>query len=240
MGDDDIRSVSRGHSARKLHVSDVQGVALVQAGNVELEDFRQIGGGAADFQRVVELLQHTASLHSGRLAGEVNRNMGGDFRLLIDREEIDVQSLPGERVVLDGLEESELFGAAEVEIDNDVFRGGVGQQLIEGLCVNLQVLVLGAASVDHGRDPALAAHLLEDSGTGALPGFRFKDVLLGHDEKGVRIRVPAGVFPRPGAGSLASCSGFVKILFEALVSIRKNWTADQGIIRKKRCRLRSR
>jgi hypothetical protein len=54
-----------------------------------------------------------------------------------------------------------------------------------------------------------------------LARFGFEDVLLGHDEKGVRIRVSAMEFPRPGAGSLAGASRFVKILFASGIKPRK-------------------
>ena len=200
VGDDNVGSVGRGDTGRKLDVADVQRVTFVQVGHVELEDFWKHGGNAANFEGVAELLKKTTGLHACGFTREVDRDVSGDFRVLVNGKEVDVQRLARKRVVLDGLEEGELVGTAEVQIDENVFRGGVGQQLAEGLSIDLQVLVFGATSVDNGRDPALAAQLFENTGTGACARFGFENVLLGHDEMGVRIQGPRRGFRGRGRG----------------------------------------
>ena len=183
LSDHHVIRVSCRDAFWKLHIADVESITFVEVGDIELKELRKGSSSATNFEAVKELIEHAAGFHASRLTQKVNWKLCGDFGLLVHGEEVRVKSYAIERVVLDVLEESELFFAADFEVDEDVLRGAVCEQLIEGLCIDLQILVFGAAPVENGGDPALAAHLLEDSGTGALTRFGIEDVLLGHDEK---------------------------------------------------------
>ena len=142
-------------------------------------------GKAGDFDRVNVLLDHAAEFHTGGLAVEVGRNVGGDFGFLVDREEVGMHGGARNRIMLNGLKECEACGLAfDLEVDDDVFRAAVADDFGECLGIDLEVGVLGAATVDHGWQPAFAAHLVEAAGAGAGAGSGFEECLFGHDGDG--------------------------------------------------------
>ena len=112
--------------------------------------------------------------------------MGSDRRVLVDRQEVRVQRLAGERVVMDGLQEGHAgAGTFDVEVDQNVFRTASGEHLGEGLGMHLEVLVWGAAPVHDRRQPAFAAHLIESAGAGAVAHGCLECLLSGHIREGV-------------------------------------------------------
>jgi len=69
----------------------------------------------------------------------------------------------GERVVLDLLHQGQAFGLGVLvhrQIDQQVLRGRVMDEILEGLAIHFEVLRFGFAAVDDGRNPAPLAKLL--------------------------------------------------------------------------------
>ena len=125
-----------------------------------------------------------------------------DLTELHERAVVGVQSGAGNRVVLDGLKEREAGAFTfDVQVDENVVRSAVGKKLGEGLGVDLEVLVVGFASVDDGREPAFAAHLIEAAGAGAGARGGFEGLLGGHDGRWWILRdAPEVPTPGPGGG----------------------------------------
>lgn len=108
----------------------------------------------------------------------------------------------GNRIVLDCLQECEACGLTfDLEVDDDVFRAAVADHFGECLGVDFEVGVGGAATIDHGWQPAFAAHLVEAARAGAGAGCGFEECLFGHDGDGaLRLAPGAEVVGYPGAG----------------------------------------
>lgn len=216
--DHDIGGMGRAHTLRVLDVTEVQRVAERKSANVDFDRFWEIVGKAGDFDRVDVLLDHAAEFHARGFTIEVGWDVGGDFGFLVDGEEVGMHGGAGNRVVLDRLKECEAGGLAfDLEVDDDVFRAAVVDDLGECLGIDLEVDVLGAATIHHGRQPAFAAHLVEAAGAGAGAGCGFEECLFGHDGDGsLRLAPSAKVFGilKRGAGDLAARGALVKKLFD--------------------------
>lgn len=168
MCDDDFGGVGWADAGGVGDIADVEGGSFAESGHVDLDGFGKVVGKAGDFDGVDVLFEDATGFDADRLTVEVGGDVGGDFGFLVDGEEVRVEGSAAERVVLDGLEEGEACAFTfDIEVDEDVFRGAVCEELGEGLCIDLEVLVLGAASVDYGGEPAFAAHLIEAAGAGA-------------------------------------------------------------------------
>jgi hypothetical protein len=194
VGNDDFSTVGGGNAGWELEVTDVQGCTFFKVGDVGAKLFHEGIGKAADFEDVYELVKLTTCLDANGFTGEVKWHVGNDLGLFVHSEEVGVKSGTIERIVLDGLKESEAVAFTfDVEVNEDVFGRAAVEKLLEGACVDLEILVLSTATIDHGGNPALAAHLLEVARTGTITGLCFEDVLGCHDVKAVRLRIP----PRP-------------------------------------------
>ena len=175
VSDDDLTCMGRTDALWELHIADVEGVAFAKVADVEFKGVWQIVRQADDFDCVNVLLKDTTGLHASRLTVEVGWDVSGDFGLLVDGEEVHVKHGTAEWVVLDGLEESEAGAFTfDIEVNQDVFRAAVSKDFAEGLRINLEVVAFNAASVDHGWEPAFAAHLFEASGAAAGAGCCFE------------------------------------------------------------------
>ena len=92
----------------------------------------------------------------------------------------------GDRVVLDGLKEGQADAFSfDFEVNDDVVRAAFCEELRKGLGIHLEVPVLGTASINDGRQPAFAAHLIEATDAGARCCFECG--FLGHDGKGGEV-----------------------------------------------------
>ncbi len=168
MGHDDIRGVGGTHARWEFDFTNVQGIADLEVADIDLNGLRQVVREAGDFDGVDVLFDQAAGLDPGGLAVEVGRNVGGDGGIFVDGPEICVQGFAGDWVVLEGLEKGETGAVAfDVEVDDDVFRTALREEVGEGLRIDLEVQVFGAFAVDDGGNPAFAAHLVETAGAGA-------------------------------------------------------------------------
>ena len=151
------------HAVGQLDFADVDGLAEFQAGDVHDDLFRQILGQGADFELEQDVFEHAAAVfHAGGLANGFHRHLDGDLLVFGDFVEIHVQHLAVERIVLDFLHEREAFGARVVfdgQIHEQVFGGGMVDQIAEFLRADFEVLRLGLAAVNDRRHAAGAAQL---------------------------------------------------------------------------------
>ena len=155
-------------AAREGDVTDVKRIANLEVADVDLDGFGKIVRKAGDFDGVHVLLDQSTGLDTCGFAVEVSRNVGGDGGFFVDRAEVGVQGDSGKGVVLDGLEESEAGAVTfDFQVDEDVLRAAVSEEVSEGFRIDLEVDVFSALAVDHGGNPAFAAHLLEASGSAA-------------------------------------------------------------------------
>ena len=189
VDDHHFRRLRGTNAGRILHIADVQRFTQLQAADVDVDRLGKLVGKAGDFQRVDVLLDDAAGLDSRCLAHQMRGNVRGDLGLAVNGQEIRVQRRAGKRIMLDRLQEREAGAfALDLQVHHDVFRAAVCDHFGEGLGVHLEVHVVGAASVNHGGQPAFAAHLFEEAGAGARAGCGFEVGFLGHDAVDVGVR----------------------------------------------------
>ena len=162
MDDDHVITLGVTDTFGVLDVAEVEGVSELEVGDVDLDGLRKVVREAGDFDGVDVLFDHAAGLDSRSFAVEVSGDVGCDFGLAIHCKEIGMEGGPGEWVVLDGLQEGKTGAFAfNVQVHKDVFRGAVGDNIVECEGIDLEVLIFDAASVDDGGQPPFAAHLIE-------------------------------------------------------------------------------
>ena len=116
-------------------------------------------GARFDFEQNV-FEDTTAGLDASRLADGFNRDHHGDFLVLGHFVEIHMQHLSAERMMLDLLHQCQAFGTRVVlhcEIYQEVLGDGMMNQILHFLGADFQILRLGLATVNHGRDTPEAA-----------------------------------------------------------------------------------
>ena len=199
MGHHDFCRVSGTDTGRKGDVSDVERITDLKVADIDLDGLRQVVRKASDFDGVNVLLDQAARLDTSGLTVEVRRDVSRDGGFFVNRTEVHVHDDAGQRVMLDGLEESETGAMAfDLKIDDDVFRAAVGKNVVEGFRIDLEVDVCGALTVDHGGKQTFAAHLVEWPGAGAEARCCFERGLLSHDVE-LLVFVPPGI-TAPSAG----------------------------------------
>ena len=161
-GDDrDVLVADDFHAFGRLDFADVDGLAKFKMAHVHDDLFRQILGQAADLELEQDVFEHAAAVfHAGGLANGFQRHIDGDPFVFGDFMEIHVQHLAVERVVLDFLHQREAFGARVAfhgQIHEQIFRGGMVDQILEFLRADFEVLRLGLAAINdrraHGPTP---------------------------------------------------------------------------------------
>ena len=213
--DDYVCSMGRAHALWVGDVTDVEGIAKSKLGNVHFQSFWKVVWKAGDFDGVNVLLKEATGFHAYGFTVEVSRDVCGDFRAFIDGKEVSVKHYTGKWIVLNGLEECEAGAFTfDIQVHEDVLGAAVSENVCEKLRVNLEVVAFGAASVDHGRNPAFAAHLIEAAGAGACAECCFDGCLLGHGGKCVRIWKGTGQVTNTSAG--ARCVAVLKPLVKNL------------------------
>ena len=178
-GDDrDVLVADDFHAVGQLDFAEVDGLAEFEAGDVHDDLLRQILGQGADFELEQDVFEHAAAgFHAGGFADGFHRHLDGDFFVFGDFMEIHVQHLAVERVVLDFLHEREAFGARVVldgQIHEQVFRGGMVDQIAEFLRADFEVLRLGLAAINDRRHAAGAAQLLHFAPSHLRARIRFQ------------------------------------------------------------------
>jgi hypothetical protein len=215
MGYHDFCRVSGTHTGREGDVSDVERITDLKVADIDLDGLWQVVRKAGDLDGVNVLLDQTARLDTGGLTVEVRRDVGRDGGFFVNRAEVHVHDDAGQRVVLDGLEESETSAVTfDLEVDDDVFRAAVGKDIVEGFRIDLEVDVCGALAVDHGGKQTFAAHLVEWPGAGAEARCCFERGLLSHDVEYISSCAAGDYCTQYGMADVASRSGVVKNLFE--------------------------
>jgi hypothetical protein len=90
-------------------------------------------------------------------------------------EEIDVENVPADGVMLHLLDQGELRGARDVELDEDVLTDGMLQDRRDLTGVDLKVAGMILMPVDDGGNDATGAEMLDGiaADIGAGPGGKF-------------------------------------------------------------------
>ena len=137
-------------------------------GDIYHELFGQVLRQSAGFDLEQHVFQHAAiSLHTLGFADGFDWHHDGDLLVLGDFVKIHMQHFPAQGMMLDFLHERQPLGPRvffDREVNQEVFRGGVMDQIPELLRADLDVLRLGLASINHCRD---APGLTEFLGSGA-------------------------------------------------------------------------
>ena len=181
MNDYDIGGLGVANTFGILDVSKMERCAKLEARDVDFDGFGKVVGEAGDFDGMDVLFDDATGLDSGCLAIEVGGYVGRDFRLAVDGKEIGMEGGSCECVVLDGLKECKPGAfTLDIEVDEDILGRAVGDDIVEGACIDLEIPVFDAATVDHGGELAFAAHLVEATGAGAGTGSCLEGCFLGH------------------------------------------------------------
>ena len=91
VGDHDIRSVCGPDAFRVGDVSNVERIANLECGDVNLDGFWEVVWKAGDFDRVNVLFNEAPGFDTSGFTIEMGRDVGGDFGIFVDRTEISVQ-----------------------------------------------------------------------------------------------------------------------------------------------------
>ena len=124
------------------------------------------------------MLEHAASgLDPGRFTRRFHRDSHGNLLVLGDLMKIDVQNLPGERVVLHFLHQDQpgrVGVSFDCQINQDGLGNGVMNQIFDLLEPDLEVLRLGSTPVNDGRDASTGAQFSDAAafGQGAWKDFQ--------------------------------------------------------------------
>ena len=143
---------------RERKFAHVNRVANIEMGNVHRDDIGQIARQTFDLERAKILLEQAAeSLDALGDASRLERNIGLDHFVHRDGMKIDVQNIAAERRMLHFLHEREATGllAIDLELNENVFTGGMTEQERNVALRDLQRLGLGLAAVDDRRHSAL-------------------------------------------------------------------------------------
>lgn len=212
----------RRHPFRQLDVADVDGIADIEAGEV---DFDLVGNGLGRAKKLHFVAHHvegTAALDAGRLIviDEVNRHLHRDALALAQTQEIHMHQRVAHRIELDIARNGAHLGAVDIEVDE-------GGQEAPGLHVRPQALVVGGnelrrllVAVDDAGNAVLATlgpggplagpiarldRQLDGFGHGQLLDLTDIEKRPGHPP-GVNLSRPArrGLYRRRETGAMAS------------------------------------
>ena len=146
---------------RRLDLADVDGLVDFEMADVNDDLLGQILGQRAHLQLEHDVSKDAAVvLDAGGFAGGFHGHHDGDFFSFGNLVQIHMQHGLRQRMMLDFLEQREALGpgvALDGEIDEQVFRDGMVDEIFKFLGADFQALRFGVAAVDHGRNAPLGA-----------------------------------------------------------------------------------
>jgi hypothetical protein len=120
--DDDITTEAADDAFGEIDFADVNALANLELGDVDLDAFRKVFREAAHFDFVMDGFHHAAKLLALGLTHHDDGNVGMNFFISSHRVEIDMQDAAAQVVVLHFLHEGELVfrGAGDLERNQNV------------------------------------------------------------------------------------------------------------------------
>jgi hypothetical protein len=164
---------ARGH----LDFTEVNGFPEFEMADINHDLFRQILGQGTDPELEQDVFEHAAAvLNAGRFADGLDRYLDNHLFVLGHLMQIDVQDFAVEGVMLNFLDQREAFGARIVfhrQIHEQIFRGGMVDELADFPGVDFEVLRFGLAAVNDRRHATCVAQFLDSAPSHLRPGIRF-------------------------------------------------------------------
>lgn len=160
-------------------------MADAEVGDIHVDDFGKVFGEAADGEFTDDDFEDTAIVFDAiGLADGFDGDEGLDGFVGGDGVEVHVKDIAADGVMLHLLNEGEAFALAgfffDEELDEEVFAGGVGEEVFKFAFVDLDVEGGGGFAIDDGRDGAAGADAFDGVGAGFGAGFCGKLGLFGH------------------------------------------------------------
>ena len=149
---------------RRLDFADMDGLAKFEARHINDDLFRQILGQPANFDFEQNMFEHAfAGLDANGFADRFDGHHDRNLFVLGDLMKIHMHEFAAQRVVLDFLQQRQPLRTGIVlhrEIDQEVFRRRMLDQVANFLGADLQVLRLGLPAINDGGDAPGGAQFL--------------------------------------------------------------------------------
>ena len=106
-----------------VEATDLDNLTETEVGDVDLEDVREVSRKTLDVELTHLDLELTAGLNAFAVTDDLERHTDGDWFVVEDLLEVDVEDVARDWVELDVLEDSLLGSAIDVEVDDVDVRG---------------------------------------------------------------------------------------------------------------------
>ena len=152
------------HAFRGFDISQMNGLANFKMRHIDLDHFRQIFWQRARFDPEQNVFQDPAArLDPGRFTFGFNRDHDGHFLVFSDFMEVHMEEGAAQSMMLHLLDEGQPFGAGiagNIQIDQNIFRSRMVDEVFEVAERNLELLGSVMAAIDHSRNAAAMAQFL--------------------------------------------------------------------------------